>query len=651
LSSRARNFYRKLASLWKDAVVANDEPSKIASSFLYALARGEGDDKLPPPFRGALKRIYAEYHAVSESESSRAFDELERSIDGGKTESELANAVWKVFFPEALYLDKDPHRQISILRRKRWVRIEKPAEKPIENPAREIIFTSNVLLSPPLKRDDTASKRAREVIEGASEVANEPQLYWYDHPIPIGIPMANDEFIYGLCRLADALRYEKRRGIASPQDKLTVLLSVSVTHKGLHRWALQWLKARLAELDPGKLDGLDVYAFTESDTGKIIDIIAPWLGSADDRESLRECFGVDGEYGRHYSFLKAFPALWSVLVDGGFRAAFKLDLDQAAPQDELCAETGKSFLEHFRTPLWGAHGLDADGREIEFGLIAGALVNEKDIGNGLFTPDIPWTNKIPEGENLLFFKHRPMAVSTRAEMMTRYGAQNAPNGISEAIQRIHVTGGTVGILFDALRRYRPFTPSFVGRAEDQAYILSVLDSTGKGKALRYAHMSGLTMRHDKEAFAGEAMQEGKAGAYVGDLLRLFVFGSYAAFLPGGQKAIKRIIDPFTGCFITPMPTTVSLLKLALGLLTADSGSTEFRSKILKIAGRQLSGWIMNPEAKVEEMKRLWYRERRAWDKFYEALNRIEEAESTDQVRYKQGKKAFEKLCSGCRIST
>lgn len=650
MSARARNFYRKLAFLWKGAAAASDEPSKAALSFLRALTSGRGDGELPLPFRGALKRIYAEYHAVSESGRSRAFDELERSIDAGETESELAEAVWRVFFPEALYLDTDPHRQISLLRQKRWVKIEELAGKPIENPAREIVFTSNVLLSPPLKGIDTASERTREVIEGAGRAADEPQLYWYDHPIPIGAPMASDEFIYGLCGLADALRYEKRRGAASPQDKLTVLLSVSVTHEGLHKWALQWLRARLAELEPGKLDGLDVYAFTESDTKRIIDIIAPWVDNADDREPLRECFGVDGEYGRHYSFLKAFPALWSVLVDGDFRATFKLDLDQTVPQDELCAETGKSFFEHFRTRLWGARGVDADGREIEFGLIAGALVNDRDIGNGLFTPDIPWPDKIPERKNLLFFKHRPMAVSTRAEMMTRYGAQNAPDGVGETIQRIHITGGTVGILFDALRRYRPFTPTFVGRAEDQAYILSVLDSTGRGRALRYAHASGLFMRHDKEAFAGEAIQAGKAGAYVGDLLRLFIFGSYTAFLPGGQEEIKRIVDPFTGCFITPMPTTAALLNLALGLLTADGGSTEIRSRILKIAGRRLSGWVLNPEAKAAELRRLWHRERRAWDGFYGALDRIEEAESADQARYKQSRKAFEKLCSDCRIS-
>jgi len=650
LSAKARNFYRKLAFLWKNAEVAGDEPSNAALDFLSTLTSGRSDEGLTPPFRGALKRIYAEYHAAANLGRFQAFEELERIIDGETTEPELADAIWRAFFPEALYLDKNPHRQIPLLRQRRRVRIEELAKRPIENPAREIVFTSNVLLSPPLKGNVEGSRRIAEVIEGARQVANEPQLYWYDHPIPIGTPMANDEFIYGLCGLADALRYERLRGTVSPEDRLTVLLSVSVTHKGLHEWAPKWLRARLAELEPGRLDGLDVYAFTESDTRRAVDIIMPWLKDAEVGKSLRECFGVDGEYGRHYSFLKAFPTLWPVLTDRAFRAAFKLDLDQVVPQSELCAETGKSFFEHFCTRLWGARGVDEDGREVDFGLIAGALVNKKDISSGLFTPDIPWPDELPREESLLFFKQRSMAVSTRAELMTRYGAQDAPDGISEAIQRIHVTGGTVGIRFDALRHYRPFTPTFVGRAEDQAYILSVLDSNSDEKALRYAHVSGLIMRHDKETFATDAIQAGKAGAYVGDLLRLFVFSSYAAFLPGGQEGIKRIVDSFTGCFITPMPTTLALLKLALSLLTADGGSTEFRTRVLDLAGKRLSGWVSNLDDEAAKLKKMWHRERQAWDGFYEALKRIEKAASADKTRYDRSRKAFEKLCLDCKIS-
>ena len=101
-------------------------------------------------------------------------------------------------------------------------------------------------------------------------------------------------------------------------------------------------------------------------------------------------FGVDGASGRHYTFLKAVTALWQVLVDPDVRGTFKIDLDQIFPQADLVAESGASAFERLETPLWGAHRLDADGRELELGMIAGALVNERDIGRGLFTPDVAY---------------------------------------------------------------------------------------------------------------------------------------------------------------------------------------------------------------------------------------------------------------------
>ena len=77
-------------------------------------------------------------------------------------------------------------------------------------------------------------------------------------------------------------------------------------------------------------------------------------------------------------------------------------------------------------------------------------------------------------------------------------------------------------MIDALRKYRPFTPTFVARAEDQAYIMSVLFEAYDGY-LRYLHKDGLIMRHDKEAFAREAIEKAWAGKFAGDLARTLVF--------------------------------------------------------------------------------------------------------------------------------
>ena len=90
------------------------------------------------------------------------------------------------------------------------------------------------------------------------------------------------------------------------------------------------------------------------------------------------------------------------------------------PQQTLVEQTGASAFEHFTTALWGANGTNFRGRPVELGMIAGALVNESDIENSLFTPDVRFPELPQLPDQRLFFSVLPQAVSTRAEMMTRY---------------------------------------------------------------------------------------------------------------------------------------------------------------------------------------------------------------------------------------
>jgi len=53
-------------------------------------------------------------------------------------------------------------------------------------------------------------------------------------------------------------------------------------------------------------------------------------------------------------------------------------------------------------------------------MIAGALVNESQINESLYTPDVSFPTEDAPLNDLIFFKHYTMAVSTEAELMTRY---------------------------------------------------------------------------------------------------------------------------------------------------------------------------------------------------------------------------------------
>ena len=71
------------------------------------------------------------------------------------------------------------------------------------------------------------------------------------------------------------------------------------------------------------------------------------------------------------------------------------------------------------------------------------------------------------------------------------------------------------------------------------------------------------MRHDKEAFAREAIESAEIGRIVGDYVRILYLTAYAGVLSAGKPELKEVLDPFTGCFISKIPVTVALLRFSL----------------------------------------------------------------------------------------
>jgi hypothetical protein len=565
-------------------------------------------------------------------------------------------AIWGFLFPEGATCLDYPDRAVRDLRERRTVRVDQLNPQPIADPITEMLMTSNILLTLPSDLsaiDDLPFSQAlRDQIK---TIAEEEQQYWFDHPIPLDIETEANEIIYGLSGLNEAIAFEKERGCAATDARMACALSVSVTHTGLKRVARDYLQEAFAAAP--NMPQLDVYVFSEAASDRLIDeVLAPavehYLGQRD-LEPLRRVFGVDGEYGRHYSFLKAVSALWHVIVDRRVRATFKIDLDQVFPQEQMVEEGGGSAFEHFRSPLWGARGRDSDGRPVELGMLAGALVNEKDISRGLFTPDVTRPASIPTGEAVAFFNRLPMALSTEAEMMTQYtGTDGKPDGQGTCLHRIHVTGGTNGVLVDALRRQRPFTPTFIGRAEDQAYLLSVLFAGSP--PLRYVHSAGLIMRHDKEAFAGLAIEAAKVGRFVGDLVRTLYFSQYVTTLPWSHEEVKNTIDPFTGCFASFIPTTLVALRLTLrvGELLAD-GDAEARAEALELmemAAERLEPLIErlreSPKFLADELTE----QRAGWDLFYDVLDALEKALAEGDQRAPALRDAACRVVQACRIN-
>lgn len=580
-------------------------------------------------YLSALEELPTEFEQLASTDQDfkqavlKLLDAIESS--DSKSQEEWRELIWQVFFPDGCNLLQSPENAIAKLSQAREVTIKQQATG-ITNPTKQILFTSNALITVPVPGTDINSlDYSQDFLTELKKVTQEPQLYWYDHPIPIGIPAEQNEILYGLKGLDKALAVEAERG--NLDGKTTILLSVSCTHRGLQALAQPYIEDLFAR--HGHLDYLELYIFTEQDTQKIINKVLYPLSSQylgiDNAQELLKVFGVDGEYGRHYSFLKAILPLYAQTIDTEIIATFKIDLDQVFPQQELIKTTGKSALEHFVTPLWGATATDNKGKEILLGMFAGALVNQSDINKGIFTPDVKLPTKAPAMDELLFAGKLPQAISTIAEMMTRYDTDSEIDGQRKALQRIHVTGGTNGILLDVLKTYRPFTPSFIGRAEDQAYLLSTIDYQGAG--LAYYHAAGLFMRHDKEAFADDAIKHAAIGKLIGDYIRILYFSEYVNAFELSTHEIKELLAPFSGCFISKLPNTVVLLRFAIKAADFFAKGKEKEGVEFITEGSRRIGHTQALLKKDNWLINQYKKEKTGWDLYYNSLEMLE----TDQA--------------------
>jgi hypothetical protein len=629
-----------------DTLSACDEIGpRLSAAFLYALGsdlemrqraveylRDATSDAQWGPvasfYLDGLASVSAEISRLREEDAVvlEGIDALARLLSTetvGADRHNLDEAFWLAFFPEGAGIRGHEQQRREELVEHRTIAIESPPTERLMDPGVQLLLTTNALLTIPTSASP-GSSLPQDLAEELKPTADEPQSHWYDHPIPLGIAEAQNEILHGLSAMDAAIAFEKDRGVVDASVIMPLVMSASVTHRGLAPVARRYVKDLLTRF--GGLRHLDVYVFTEADTRNLIDrILAPavrrYLPAED--AGVLDTIGVDGRYGRHYSFLKSIARWWNVMVDPAIVGTFKFDLDQAFPQEKLVNQTGQSAMEHFTNPAWGAIGADSEGAPVDLGMMAGSLVNAADIDTSLFTPDVRYPTSEPMFDEAFFWSALPQALSTSAEMGTRYRADGI-DGIQSALERVHITGGTTAIRVDALSRHRPFTPGFIGRAEDQAYLLSVLGQSGP--RLACLHNDTLIMRHDAETISGESISASSVGKLIGDFERIILFSAYARATVSGIDGTKRQIDPFTGCFVSRMPLTVTYLRFALRALRffAENEAPQGCAFLIQGAAR-ISDTVSFASGSPSALERQLDTERSAWKLFYEVLDAIEDA--------------------------
>ena len=528
------------------------------------------------------------FFAKLREKATSDYEIIKKHYDFNESKNEKIRQVQKIFFPENLL---DYEKTAEDIRKKRRVRIIRKSENQIKNPYKEILITANALLTMPEDVNNLPDDFMKKID------FTEKQKYWYDHPVPVDAPDSENEIIYGLTKLNESLSVET-------DEKVTVVLSVSCTHDSLNTIAKDYLREKLKNY---KLDRIKVYAFTEEDVGKMLNLIFP--GDNEKYNNIKETIGVQGKYGRHYSFLKAVAAFWKYYVDSNIKATFKIYLDQVFDQTALKKYTGKYAFENFKDDLWGAAGTDSNGEKVRLGMIAGSLVNDYDIDKSLFVPDV----KKPDSaeityDKFIFNSQKPQYISTIAEMGTRYKRGGNP------IIRYHVTGGTNGILVEDLIRYKPFTPGFIGRAEDQAFILSIIDKKVDGKFLRYYHNDSLVMRHDKHSLVKRTIEKSETSKMVGDYERILLFSYYVDKILNRYDYIKEELFPFTACFISKIPYLIIYFRALLKAYSlAEENDTDAEEFLLNLADR-LNNVIEHMDN--EYYYKQYLKEKQAWEEFY-----------------------------------
>jgi hypothetical protein len=158
------------------------------------------------------------------------------------------------------------------------------------------------------------------------------------------------------------------------------------------------------------------------------------------------------------------------------------------------------------------------------------------------------------------------------------------------------------------------------------------------------------MRHDKEAFAQEALKAARFGNIVGDYIRTLYFSEYAKTIKNNFDLIKGIVDPFTGCFISRIPVTVIMMRYAVkGACFFEDGEPGKGSLFLTDNTERLERAIQFINSKTNKLQSRVSMEREGWDLFYNILDQMESLIQNQDPTVAAIVKTAQSIVDRCRV--
>jgi len=158
------------------------------------------------------------------------------------------------------------------------------------------------------------------------------------------------------------------------------------------------------------------------------------------------------------------------------------------------------------------------------------------------------------------------------------------------------------------------------------------------------------MRHDKGAFAQEAIQAAHVGKLIGDYVRILYFSEYANALTNDVPKLKDMLDPFTGCFISKIPISVVYLRFAFKAASFfTDGKGEQGLQFIQKGAARIMKALEFTHGENSLLKQQYEKERRGWDLYYDTLSAVENALEGGYNFALELRKKAETIISECQI--
>ncbi len=643
--------------------------------------------EVPDAMWGEQKKTYLKFYEmiqeeiVKRLESDGALVKVLRDVIRAGDADRLKAARLKVFNPLAAetLVQFDTEHIVKDIQGRNRLRLITNNENFIVDPVKEVIFTTNMLVTPPRSESLVPEGLPEWAEKSLKSVIGLPVDWYFDHPIEMATTrdaLHASEFIFCLRSLEETFRAEIEiektacKDHIREGDKVPLYVSISPTHGGMNLGSVarEVLKCQYAAaVKNGILPELKIvepYLYSQVDVRHLInDVLVPaakrYFSEIPDKEveGYLSFFGVEGYYAMHYNFLKAFGSL-AKFMNPRVKAVIKIDTDQSFPAERFYRETGSCWLEAFTLPTLGALARDQNERDIYLGCFAGSLTNLNELvdKDDLFLPDISIPDvpeSIPEGEAGVFYQGLLQSLITRGEAFPPEVQWRALKVLNEyPYMRTFVTGGTTGFLIEALERYAPFVDAHVHRAEDQAFLLSVLFDQDDGNLLRYLYFPGLHMIHEKESFASESIKIAEPYKKIYDLERIWNFSHLARALceiKGWDfEDVRKTLNFFTASFIQPFPGLLALTRFVLSV--AGKGGRNREDIIYQKEGlKRLSKIAFSQERYYRDTKTRVANQIKAWRFYYDLMIKLREgAKARDPFALALKRKADE-INNNCKL--